>query len=214
MLHILNDVGIAVAQDGTMVIGLRDDGQDMVARRRALARRLGGATGADARSAFLDGLRAFSADEAALRALLQPLRASASLVGGESSGAGASVLADSLARVLLGVDDLQTDVLTLLLERLCDHFVSVADGATGISADRLPRQILHQLRWLDHLVEPTKVVSRLTELLGIAPPDVQREIILALPEIVGDAEHKVTGGRKRFRQGAAARARPPRLPRH
>ena len=55
----------------------------------------------------------------------------------------------------------------------------------------MPRLILHQLRWLNHLVEPGKVVAKLVELIGVAPLEVQREIILALPEIVGDVEHKV-----------------------
>jgi hypothetical protein len=38
------------------------------------------------------------------------------------------------------------------------------------------------------------VVGKLLELLGVAPTDVQRDVILALPEIVGDAEHKVHAG--------------------
>jgi len=70
------------------------------------------------------------------------------------------------------------------------QFPDFSVGLVGGARLALARQILTQLRWLDYLVEPAKTIGKLMELMSLAPVDVQREIILALPEIVGDAEHK------------------------
>jgi hypothetical protein len=163
-------------------------GEDVVSVRRAVARQVAGTQmgGRDARQGLLDGFRAYVTDAARLRLVLQPLVHDSGRTG---------VLAESVAKLLLGLDELQTDLVTVLLEKMFEHFLggTAADPAAD-SGDGLVRLILLQLRWLDRLSEPAKVVGKLLELLGVAPTDVQRDVILALPEIVGDAEHKVHAG--------------------
>ncbi|CAJ0839128.1 14050_t:CDS:10, partial [Entrophospora sp. SA101] len=83
-----------------------------------------------------------------------------------------SVNADSLIKVLLSIDFLQTKLIDHLLERL-PTFISESDDETIESP--LPRLILQQLKYLDHIVDPIRV---------------QREIITSLPEIINDSEQK------------------------
>ena len=84
-----------------------------------MTKRLGGTAPAvlDARTTFLTGLRAYIVDEPALRRVLQPL------AHGDGSGVGTGVLTESLAKVLLGVDDLQSEAVTVLLEKMCEYFL-------------------------------------------------------------------------------------------
>lgn len=76
---------------------------------------------------------------------------------------------------------------------------------------QMPRLILNQLRWLDHLVDGKVVIfrlkfhgscehlvcfqelcSNLLQIVQVAPLEIQREIITALPEILDDPQHNDT----------------------
>ena len=109
---------------------------------------------------------------------------------------------DSLARILLKmeVDNLQTGLIKALLDTLCNYAVnesgdeSDGDGddatmhsnsTTGVS---LSTTILQHLRWLDFVEDATTLSTKLKECIEICPFDVRRDIILMLPEIVGDVE--------------------------
>ncbi|KAK9719617.1 hypothetical protein K7432_004683 [Basidiobolus ranarum] len=94
---------------------------------------------------------------------------------------------DSLVRILLSIDSIQPDLLDLLLEKLT-HFISAGDDT---ELESFPKSILHQLRWLDHIVEPERLTAKMMEIISITPIEIQRELIVNLPEIVNDSEHKV-----------------------
>ena len=81
----------------------------------------------------------------------------------------------------------------------------------------MPALILSQLRWLDHVVKgkvspaclaplvlylwvwcdcvrvscsmSQDLCRKLLEVMGVAPVEIQREIVTAIPEILDDAEH-------------------------
>ncbi|XP_061689919.1 Fanconi anemia group D2 protein isoform X2 [Syngnathoides biaculeatus] len=92
---------------------------------------------------------------------------------------------ESLLRMLLGIEILQTLIINMLLEKLPEYMLSSADDA-GLS---IPRVIINQLKWLDRVVESKELAAKLMELLSVAPVDVQRDIISSLPEILEDSQH-------------------------
>ncbi|XP_019736648.1 Fanconi anemia group D2 protein isoform X3 [Hippocampus comes] len=92
---------------------------------------------------------------------------------------------ESLLRMLLGIEMLQTLIVNTLLEKLPEYMLNSADDA-GLS---IPRIIINQLKWLDRVVESKELATKLMELLAVAPVDVQRDIITSLPEILEDSQH-------------------------
>lgn len=144
----------------------------------AFAARLGRALSADpsASARLLAGVAAFAdASPARLRQLLLPTASAPH--------------APSLARALLSVPAIQPGLLTLLLEKLPEHFHD--GGALGglLLQDDVGRLIVSQFRWLDFLVDADSFVEKLVEVLSVAPPRLKKEIIGSLPEIVGDQSH-------------------------
>jgi len=57
--------------------------------------------------------------------------------------------------------------------------------------ENIPRLILNQFRWLEYVVKPLDLTKKLIEMIGITPLNIQREIILSIPEIVSDNQHRV-----------------------
>ncbi|XP_061543454.1 Fanconi anemia group D2 protein isoform X1 [Phycodurus eques] len=92
---------------------------------------------------------------------------------------------ESLLRMLLGIEMLQTLIINTLLEKLPEYMLNSADDA-GLS---IPRIIINQLKWLDRVVESKELAVKLMELLSVAPVDIQRDIINSLPEILEDSQH-------------------------
>uniref|UniRef100_A0A3Q2XHS2 FA complementation group D2 n=1 Tax=Hippocampus comes TaxID=109280 RepID=A0A3Q2XHS2_HIPCM len=90
---------------------------------------------------------------------------------------------ESLLRMLLGIEMLQTLIVNTLLEKLPEYMLNADDAGLSI-----PRIIINQLKWLDRVVE-SKLATKLMELLAVAPVDVQRDIITSLPEILEDSQH-------------------------
>ncbi|XP_061778669.1 Fanconi anemia group D2 protein isoform X3 [Nerophis ophidion] len=92
---------------------------------------------------------------------------------------------ESLLRMLLGIEMLQTLIINTLLEKLPEYMVNSIDDA-GLS---IPRIIINQLKWLDRVVDCKELAAKLMELLSVGPVDVQRDIITSLPEILEDSLH-------------------------
>lgn len=166
---------------------------------------------------FFSGLEAYLEEEAEFRRALLPTRptartsnssssssspyssysnistgSSAHLRVGQSSRVGIGG-AESLVRILLGVECLQARVAGVLLERLPMYMDAADDGdSDGIELPTsMPQLILSQLRWLDTVFNGQVLSSKLLEVLSICTPDIQRDIISAIPEIVDDASHEV-----------------------
>ncbi|XP_022047915.2 Fanconi anemia group D2 protein [Acanthochromis polyacanthus] len=105
------------------------------------------------------------------------------LVDGCSSST--SSFQESLLRMLLGIETLQTLIINTLLEKLPEFMLDgAADGGLSI-----PRMIINQLKWLDRVVDAKELAAKLMELVSVAPVEVQRDIITSLPEILEDSQH-------------------------
>ncbi|KAI3370125.1 hypothetical protein L3Q82_024917 [Scortum barcoo] len=105
------------------------------------------------------------------------------LCDGDSSNV--SSFQESLLRMLLGIEMLQTFVINILLEKL-PEFMFEGTGDGGLS---IPRVIINQLKWLDRVVDSKELAAKLMELVSVAPIEVQRDIITSLPEILEDSQH-------------------------
>ncbi|XP_070697589.1 Fanconi anemia group D2 protein [Pempheris klunzingeri] len=92
---------------------------------------------------------------------------------------------ESLLRMLLGIETLQTFIINTLLEKL-PEFMLDGTGDGGLS---IPRIIINQLKWLDRVVDSKELAAKLMELVSVAPVEVQRDIITSLPEILEDSQH-------------------------
>lgn len=92
---------------------------------------------------------------------------------------------ESLLRMLMGVEILQTLIINTLLEKVPEFMLDgTNDGGLSI-----PRMIINQLKWLDRVVDSKELASKLMELVSVAPVEVQRDIIISLPEILDDSQH-------------------------
>ncbi|KAJ2691868.1 hypothetical protein GGH99_002112, partial [Coemansia sp. RSA 1285] len=95
--------------------------------------------------------------------------------------------AESFVRLVLGVDALQSGVIATLLERF-PEYIGDEESQGGDSVGKVSVKILRQLRWLDYVIDSAGLVEKLLETLGYVPPEMQREIILDLPDIISDAD--------------------------
>uniref|UniRef100_A0A7N8WSY3 FA complementation group D2 n=1 Tax=Mastacembelus armatus TaxID=205130 RepID=A0A7N8WSY3_9TELE len=98
-----------------------------------------------------------------------------------------STFQESLFRMLLGIEMLQTLVINTLLEKLPEFML-----------DGIPRIIINQLKWLDRIVDSKELAAKLMELVSVAPVDVQRDIITSLPEILEDSQHNDVAGELKY----------------
>ncbi|XP_020599802.1 Fanconi anemia group D2 protein homolog isoform X2 [Phalaenopsis equestris] len=128
---------------------------------------------------FLSGFASYIQDPQNLRRVLIPA----------SHDGGCSTWGESLTRVLLLVAPIQPQMLNMLLEKLPEHFIDVAAQAGRSLKDDIARLIVNQLRWLDFLVDSGVFAEKLMEALSISPPELKKEIIGSLPEIIGDKSH-------------------------
>ncbi|CAO3664414.1 unnamed protein product [Umbelopsis ramanniana] len=94
---------------------------------------------------------------------------------------------ESLIRNLLSIDQMQPKLITYLLERLPEFYDELEENSTSTSTVRM---ILHQLRWLEYIVEAENLTDKLVEVMQVTPQAIQHEMISALPDIVNDSEHK------------------------
>ena len=100
----------------------------------------------------------FSSDPKELRAALQPTRGHSSSTGtgastGSSSCFGDAAIKDSVVRLLLQCASVQTPLATALLESVADHQEELEGGAATHTGMALPKLILSQFRWLEHVAD-------------------------------------------------------------
>ncbi|XP_019942151.2 Fanconi anemia group D2 protein [Paralichthys olivaceus] len=130
---------------------------------------------------FITGLESHIEDPDSFRNCLLPCVPQLS----DGDGSSVSSFQESLLRMLLGIEILQTSIINTLLEKL-PEFMLDGTGDGGIS---VPRIIINQLKWLDRVVDSKELAAKLMELVSVAPVDVQRDIITSLPEILEDSQH-------------------------
>ncbi|XP_053287683.1 Fanconi anemia group D2 protein isoform X2 [Pleuronectes platessa] len=130
---------------------------------------------------FITGLESHIEDPDNFRNCLLPCVPQLS----DGDGSSVSSFQESLLRMVLGIDILQTSTINTLLEKLPEFMLDGA-GDAGVS---VPRIIINQLKWLDRVVDSKELGAKLMELVSVAPVDVQRDIITSLPEILEDSQH-------------------------
>jgi Fanconi anemia group D2 protein len=96
---------------------------------------------------------------------------------------------ETLIKLLLGIDSLQPSLLDVLLEKLAEHSCG-EENVTVALIENIPRLILGQIRWLDRLVDGPAFVVNLLAMMDTIEDALQREIVLALPEIIDDDQHE------------------------
>ncbi|KAL3629924.1 hypothetical protein CASFOL_026236 [Castilleja foliolosa] len=138
------------------------------------------------RSQFLKGFSEYTSSTSNLRRVLLPTH---------RDGFG-PVKSESLVRLLLLIKSIQKDLLDMLLEKLPEYFDGDPNvGGCGPSSllrldEDVARLILNQFRWLDFLVNSDGFVEKLLQVLSICPHHLKKEIIEALPEIIGDQNNE------------------------
>uniref|UniRef100_A0A7N6BNM3 FA complementation group D2 n=1 Tax=Anabas testudineus TaxID=64144 RepID=A0A7N6BNM3_ANATE len=120
---------------------------------------------------FISGLESHIEDPERFRNCLLPCVP-------QLSDGDASSFHESLLRMLLAIEMLQTYIINTLLEKLPEFML-----------DGIPRIIINQLKWLDRVVDSKELAVKLMELVSVAPVEVQRDIITSLPEILEDSQH-------------------------
>lgn len=102
----------------------------------------------------------------------------------------ASSFQESLLRMFLGIEMLQTSVIKTLFEKIPEFmFNSGADGGLNI-----PRVIINQLKWLDRVIDSKGLAAKLMELVSVAPAEIQCDVITSLPEMLEDSQHDDIAG--------------------
>ncbi|XP_027003019.2 Fanconi anemia group D2 protein [Tachysurus fulvidraco] len=130
---------------------------------------------------FISGLESHVEDPERFRNCLLPCVPRCASEGETSS----SSFQESLVRMLLGVEMLQTLVINTLFEKL-PEFMFEGVGEDGLN---IPHLIVNQLKWLDRVVDCKDLGSKLMQLVSVAPIEIQRDIITSLPEILEDSQH-------------------------
>ncbi|CEP15345.1 hypothetical protein [Parasitella parasitica] len=176
LLDLLRESGCSIESDGVIFT------IEPVLFRRKLSSRLRAQP--QAAEAFFKDIQDNTEDPLELRKLLLPSKMNENVplfafVSSSSS--------DSLFKTLLAIDSIQPDLITYLLERLPEFYDELENDHSSSCTARL---ILHQLRWLDYIVQPEALTGKLIEIIQITPLILQHEIITSLPDIVNDSEHK------------------------
>ncbi|XP_061195193.1 Fanconi anemia group D2 protein-like [Saccostrea echinata] len=96
---------------------------------------------------------------------------------------------DSLVRLLIGVDILQSKMMMCLLEKLAEFMENEDCIVEHGEKVNLPRLLMSQFRWLDRILDCKELADKMLEMITIVSVDIQREIITCLPEVVEDSEH-------------------------
>ncbi|KAK2186157.1 hypothetical protein NP493_212g05054 [Ridgeia piscesae] len=139
---------------------------------------------------FTDGFIKYIDDQHRLRWSLMPCETPSDC---ETSVPGSTT--DSVVRLLLGIDQIQPKVMTVLLEKMAE-FTDEDEGIFDHNEKvNLPRLIMNQLRWLDQIVNSQELTEKMFEIMSVSGLEVQREIVAALPEVMDDSQHATVAGR-------------------
>lgn len=127
--------------------------------------------GSSKATALVDTIETSWNDAARLRRACDPLQGDS--VANEMNS-------PSLVRVLLCIESLQTPLATCIINKISEF------GEDAQRQDALAPLLLSQLKWLDFLVDSPTLCGNLLEIVPIVSPQMQRNIVESLPEILDD----------------------------
>eukprot|EP00111_Clytia_hemisphaerica_P006787 TCONS_00019611-protein len=95
---------------------------------------------------------------------------------------------ESLTRLLLSVNEIQTPIANLLLEKIpeLDFNQDLVNTATKLGDIDLTQMIIGQLKFLDNIVDRKELTSKIMEIISVSNVDAQKDLISCLPELVDD----------------------------
>ncbi|GBF89136.1 hypothetical protein Rsub_01853 [Raphidocelis subcapitata] len=131
---------------------------------------------------FMSGLAEVLEDDAMLRRALLPMVVTSQI--NYANG-------DSLLRVALNVQRVQSRVADALLEKL-PSFYGGADGDAGEDASHgtsMPSLILGQLRWLEAVADAGSLTQKVLDVMDVCPPHVRQQLVGFLPEVASPEDH-------------------------
>ena len=143
---------------------------------------------------FIDYLEYDEEEDKVLLKCLQPTRTSS-----EALEKARGPIQDSVIRMLLQIEDLQTRLISWLLEKLA--LVSLSDEDVDPADDRMrksngkntkinkPQLILSQLRWLDRIVDGDALTDKFLDILDATSDQVSQEVIACLPEVIAEVSN-------------------------
>ena len=150
--RLLAEAGVARAPDGAFVIS------DSLGFRSSLER----ATRQNAaKIELLNALNESWADPRELRLALQPTRAT------DKEAFASDGVKDSLVRLLLQCQTIQSDVATSLLELLAEYQTEIDHHASSHAHMPLPKLILIQFRWLEVVVNGAQILETIRQMLQV-----------------------------------------------
>lgn len=97
-----------------------------------------------------------------------------------------SIQQENVFRLLLSVDCLQSDIISILLEEVISHAVADEEDTIWL------RLLLGPLRYLSYIKQPQELTKRLLEILEVATYPSQLEILNFIPDIIPDSEYDET----------------------
>ena len=150
----LKEAGVALSADGSYQL-TTDSFKFREHLKRTMKRN-------DARDELIQGLADSWEDVSSLRQALSPMR----MPAGAATAAGDGVK-DSLVRMLLQVDPLQSELANMLFEKLGEL---QADMDTDGNSMPLPRLIISQFRWLEHVVDGEALINAVSQTLQVSCP--------------------------------------------
>ena len=102
---------------------------------------------------------------------------------------------ESTIRLLLQIDDLQTKLISWLLEKLAIISLNDGPGPAGDAGTKentpvnKPQLILSQLRWLDRIVDGNALTDKFLDILEATSDQVSQEVIACLPEVIAETSN-------------------------
>ena len=131
--------------------------------------------GPGAKEELLDALFEAWAGPESLRCALRPTRAQ-----------DGDTVKDSLVRLLLQCEGVQTELAQRLLEALPDHQDELEGRAMPHAGMPLPKLVLSQFRWLDYVADGAALLETIAAMLQVVEAPLRRELVLVLPDLVQD----------------------------
>lgn len=94
---------------------------------------------------------------------------------------------DSLVRAFLGVDLVQRQVISIIMDKLLEFGGRAPPAADMVDVAGL---LMIHFRWLEHVADPTELRKSIVDIVPMLQRPIAAQLIACLPEILDDSEHR------------------------